>query len=352
MSVSPPAIGPRPRDELVTWSTAAEADVALERIPDYAEPSPDGFTVAIGGQDVFVRHTAGAQVTTDGRQAHAWFVHGLGGASSDWNRLAAALSGMATGLAMDLPGSGRSGPPARGDYSVTTEADLCAELIHRVSGRPVHLVANSRGGVVATFLAARHPELVTTLTLIAPAVPDLRLVGERGADAKMALVLLPGTLRLATRALAGMDPGQRASGLAAMCFGEPEALTDTDLAAAEREFAERNRAPWISEATVRSLRSLIRAQVRPGRWSFGAAARAVRVPTLVVWGTRDRLVDVRLARRTTHAFSDSRLLILSHTGHVEQMERPAATARAMAALWRTRQASGAPSASPTAAVAP
>jgi pimeloyl-ACP methyl ester carboxylesterase len=99
------------------------------------------------------------------------------------------------------------------------------------------------------------------------------------------------------------------------------------------------------------LRSLIRAQLRVGRWSFAAAARSVRVPVLVVWGTRDRLVDVRLARRTADAFADARLLVLARTGHVAQMERPATTARAMIGLWQGAGRSGAPSPRDATAVA-
>jgi len=328
MSTLSVSFGPKPRDELAAWSDAPLSESAPAPFPGYDAPSPDGEVHLVGGTGVFVRRTPGPA----GGPA-AWYVHGLEGASGNWDRLAAALSHVSDGYAPDLPGSGRSDPPPRGRFSITGEADLMARLIERVSGGPVHLVGNSRGGVVATFLAARRPELVRTLTLISPAVPDLRLVGERGADPKLGLVMLPGMARYAERQLESISPAVRARGIAAACFGEPEVLTAPDLAAAEQEFARRAALPWTHPSTVQSLRSLIRAQLRPGRWSFAAAARAVRIPVLVVWGTRDRLVDVRLAPRTVRAFPDARLLVLPRTGHVAQMERPAETARAMMALW-------------------
>jgi pimeloyl-ACP methyl ester carboxylesterase len=323
-----PGVGPRPRDELAQWSDAPAADIALAPVPGFTEPSPPGRVHLVGGRGVFVRRTAGPSGGPE-----AWYIHGLAGASGNWDRLAAALSGLATGWAPDLPGSGRSDPPPGGRYPLVGEADLVAALIRTLSPGPVHLAGNSRGGVVATYLAARHPDLVRSLTLISPAVPDLRLVGERGADARLALLMLPGTTAAAERRLAALTPLERARGMAAVCFGEPEALSDADLAAAEQEIAWRSDLPWVHRATIDSLRSLIRAQLMPGRWSFAAAARQVRVPVLVVWGTRDRLVDVRLARRTADAFADSRLLVLPRTGHVAQMERPVETARAVAALW-------------------
>jgi hypothetical protein len=59
---------------------------------------------------------------------------------------------------------------------------------------------------------------------------------------------------------------------------------------------------------------------------------------LVIWGTRDRLVDVRLARPTAEAFSQASLLVLEGCGHVPQMEDPWSAARAMIALWRSAPA--------------
>ena len=220
------------------------------------------------------------------------------------------------------------------------EADLVATLIRRLSPGPVHLAGNSRGGMVATFLAARHPDLVRTLTLVSPAVPDLRPTHDRGADPRLALVMLPGVPGKVEHRLAGISPRDRARGLAYLCFGEPDKLSDRDLDLAEAEFQARAVLPWTNGALLASLRALIRAQLRPAPWSFGASARRVRVPTLIVWGTRDRLVDVRLARRTAAAFPHARLLVLAGSGHVSQMERPIETARAMVALWAS--SSGAP----------
>lgn len=295
---------------------------------------------------MWVRVTQGPSTGPD-----AWFIHGLDGSGNNWDRLAAGLRGHTTSLAPDLPGSGQSGPPTDHDYAITTEADLVAALIRR-RGRPVHLAGNSRGGIVATALAARHPELVRTLTLISPAVPDLRLWGERGADPRLALVLAPGAVEPLAHRLAAIGAAERAAGLVQMCFGEPGQLTRADLAAAAAEFDLRARLPWGAGATVRSLRSLIRYYLRPGRWSFWAQAGRIQAPVLVVWGARDRLVDVRLARRTVRAFPHAELLVLERTGHVAQMERPTTVASAMLALWAREPMAAAAAAATGAPAAP
>jgi pimeloyl-ACP methyl ester carboxylesterase len=61
-------------------------------------------------------------------------------------------------------------------------------------------------------------------------------------------------------------------------------------------------------------------------------AARVRVPTLVVWGDRDRLVAPRLAVRTTRVVG-GRLLMLPGVGHVSQIEAPEAVAAGVAGLW-------------------
>jgi pimeloyl-ACP methyl ester carboxylesterase len=327
VNLHPRRFGPQPRDYLAGQTTARLAGGVLPEAPAFSAPFAPGRTVSVAGHDVFVRTTSGPADATA-----TWFIHGLEGSSRNWSRLAAVLAGRSVGHAPDLPGSGMSPPPRR-RYSIAADARLVARLIESAGEGAVHLVGNSRGGVVATVLAAEFPQLVRTLTLISPAVPDFRVFGERGANVQLALVMLPGATGPVRRLLESVTPEDRARGLALTCFGEPEALSLEDLAAAAADSAERRSFPWATDDVVRSLRSLIRAQLRPGRWSLATAARTVTQPTLVVWGTRDRLVDCRLAQRTAAAFADSRLLMLARTGHVAQMERPVEVARAMRALW-------------------
>jgi len=64
----------------------------------------------------------------------------------------------------------------------------------------------------------------------------------------------------------------------------------------------------------------------PARSTWKAAAE-VRAPTLLLYGGRDKLVDVRAARRAARVFRDARVVVLPRSGHVAQMEHPAAVAR-------------------------
>ena len=164
---------------------------------------PDNFKRDLGPRQV---RRADLDIIAVGDQKDLVDIHGLAGSSTNWTRLAAALSPAATGYSVDLPGHGRSDPPPRGHYSLRADAELIAAVIEQVSGAPVHLVGNSFGGIIATLLAAARPELVRTLTVISPAVPDLRLTGDRGADPRLGLLLVPGTAGLAYRRLATISP--------------------------------------------------------------------------------------------------------------------------------------------------
>ncbi|MGS0684201.1 alpha/beta fold hydrolase [Nakamurella sp. GG22] len=323
-----PAQGPAVRDELAAWSTVRPPDRPLGTVPPLSTPPPEGWTELIDGRGVFIRRQQGPPDATP-----VWFVHGLAGASTDWTRLSGALSVLATGYSLDLPGSGRSDPPPQGRYSPQADADITAAAIDQVTGGPIHLVGNSYGGVVATLLAARRPDLVRTLTVISPAVPDLRLTRDRGADARLGLLLLPGAARVAVDQLSSIEPMERARGLGGVCFGRPESIIETDYQALALEHSWRAALPWTHAATVATLRGLMAGYLRRGSLSFTATAAQILAPTLVVWGTRDRLVDVRLSRRAAAAYPRAELLVIAGCGHVAQLEEPLATALGIAELW-------------------
>lgn len=264
----------------------------------------------------------------------AVYVHGLAGNSTNFDSIGAVLATYARGYAIDLPGFGRSDPPPGERYSLDDDADVVAQVIRRLSPqRAVHLVGNSLGGMVCLLVASRHPDLIASLTLISPAVPDLRLTTDRGADPRLAVLLAPGTTGAAVRRLSGIDALRRAQGMAALCYGDPSLLTGADVMAAAVELRWRFPLRWVHTSTIESMRGLMRSYLRIGPRSFGAVTSTVVAPSLVIWGTKDRLVDCSLAPATAAALPQSRLLVLAGCGHVPQMERPDTTARAVLALW-------------------
>ena len=238
-------------------------------------------------------------------------MHGLGGASTNWTDLAALLAVRVEGWAIDLPGFGRSQPPPRGRYSVRGHVQTVIEVLEQVvatpgaaADRPVHLLGNSLGGLVSVLVAARRPDLVASLTLISPAMPVYRVPA--AFSRALLLLLLPGIPSLAERRMAGIEPEEHVRAMVGMCFGDPANVPPERVEQAIAEMRERAEQPWADRALTRSMRGLITSYLRVGGRNAWRLARSLRPPTLVLWGSRDRLVDPRLAPRLAAAIPDAR----------------------------------------------
>ncbi|OLR90155.1 alpha/beta fold hydrolase [Actinokineospora bangkokensis] len=294
---------------------------------DPSLPAWPGEDVESAGITLHVRRTPGEGPTT------AVYVHGLGGAAANWTDLAAQLAGYAPGIAVDLPGFGRSAPPEGYPYTIQAHADALADWLRGLDLGPVHLLANSMGGTITAHLAARHPDLVRTLTLISPAVPDLRPDPRRLSDPRMALALLPVVGTRARRELARTTPRQRVMQMLDLCFADPAGVSQERVEETAAEYAERAKLAWANPALAQSTLGLIRSWLAPGTRSMWRVLPRITAPSLVIWGTEDKLVSVRKAPRTARLLGRARLLVLPRTGHVAMMERPATVARAVLGLW-------------------
>jgi pimeloyl-ACP methyl ester carboxylesterase len=305
------------------------ARLASDELPplDLTIPPWPAREIQLRSASIVVRDTPSSAADAE----PALYVHGLGGSSTNWTDLAAQLRPWLSGAAIDLPGFGGSAPSRNGGYSLGTHADAVVAYLEQSGRGPVHLLGNSMGGAVAIVAASARPDLVRTLTLISPAVPDLR--PQRAVrDPYLGLAALPGVGAVALRRLERFGPERRALGVIELCFGDPSVVPPNRLAEAVAEVERRMSMAWSTDAFVRSLRGLIAAYFVPGARSLWARLATIRVPSLVVWGDRDRLVDVALAPRVARTLPYGRLLVLPGVGHVAQMEQPVTTARAVLGL--------------------
>ncbi|MFH9661919.1 alpha/beta fold hydrolase [Streptomyces sp. NPDC017248] len=256
----------------------------------------------------------------------ALYVHGLGGSSQNWSLLMAELDGVVDSEAVDLPGFGDSPPPDDGDYSVTGHARAVIRYLDAAGRGPVHLFGNSLGGAVATRVAAVRPDLVRTLTLVSPALPELRI--QRSA-VPTGLLGVPGIAALFTRITKEWTAEQRVRGVMALCYGDPGRVSQEAFRQAVDELERRLRLPYFWDAMARSARGIVDAYTLGGQHGLWRQAERVLAPTLLVYGGRDQLIGFRMARKAARAFRDSRLLSLPDAGHVAMMEYPDVVADAV-----------------------
>lgn len=102
-------------------------------------------------------------------------LHGLGGSGRYWAGIAPLLAETRTLIAPDLAGFGRSDKP-RLDYTRDFHVGSITGLLKALSteGR-VDIVGHSMGGILAALVAARQPERVASLALVASPFPRVQM---------------------------------------------------------------------------------------------------------------------------------------------------------------------------------
>jgi pimeloyl-ACP methyl ester carboxylesterase len=190
----------------------------------------------------------------------------------------------------------------------------------------VHVFGNSLGGAVAALVAASRPDLVRSLTLIAPALPNFR---PSATAVRIPILLVPGVREVILRRLAATPAEERVRLAVAATYANPDLVHPQRLRDAAAEIRRRAELPYAEEALVRSTRGLIASYASAGTRNLWQVARRVVSPTLLIFGTHDKLVDFRLAARASRTFRNSRLVVLPDVGHVAQMERPSVVGAAV-----------------------
>lgn len=242
-------------------------------------------------------------------------LHGLGGAASNWVDVAPLLVDRFRVVALDLPGhaGSRALPPEAG---LTGFADAVATALEGLEARPALVVGHSFGGQVAVWLAARRPDLVRGLLLVAASG-----IGTRTRRARVSVAV--STLLRPGRLVAPLGPRFSRRGWFRSAVLRPFFVADG------RAVSERAARGFLAELSAHTdTRAAARAMVAD---DVRQAFPSVRCPGLVLWGARDRQLSL------DDAFAFSRglgapLRIVADCGHLLIGERPDAVADAVAAL--------------------
>ncbi len=105
--------------------------------------------------------------TLGGEGPDCVMIHGFGSDSLSWAANIPALLPVARIHAVDLPAHGEC-ESVFIEKSLSANADIFVDCMRKVGISSAHFVGHSLGGAVALAVAARHPEAVKSLALIAP----------------------------------------------------------------------------------------------------------------------------------------------------------------------------------------
>ena len=190
-----------------------------------------------------------------------------------------------------------TGDTSSASYTLTDMAADAVGLLDSLGLTSAHLVGISMGGMIAQIVAIEHPERVRTLTSIMSTTGDPS-VGGATQEALGALLAPPATSR---------EEAQERAVAAYSVIGSPGYPLDEE-ALRERAGLSYDRA-HDPAGVGRQLLAILASPDRTPRLG------EVRVPTLVIHGAQDTLVDVSGGRATAAAIPDAELAVLEGMGH-------------------------------------
>ncbi len=259
-------------------------------------------------------------------------VHGTSASLHTWEGWAKALRGQRRVISFDLPGFGLTGPFAGRysgrEYTAKEMANFALDVLDALQVKRFVIAGNSLGGEVAWRVAAAQPQRVERLVLIDSGgyafEPESIPLGWR-------LAQLPGFSKLLEHLL---PRPLIVSGLVDV-YGDPLRIND---ALVDRYF----------ELTLRegNRRALVE-RLRHFKFTPNEALIAtLKLPTLILWGRRDRIIPLAIAERFKADIAGSQLVVFDALGHVPHEEDPEATVLPVKAFLASASASASAASSP------
>lgn len=282
-------------------------------------PAGRSFTLNADGVEIHADEWLPAAPIADA--APVLLVHGLGANTLSWEPIGQPLADAlgTTVTAIDLIGFGRTRVPER-TASIATNRQLVTAVLEALG--PSTVIGNSMGGSISIGVAARRPDLVSSLVLVDPAVPH----------PSPGVVDLLRYTRFAPVMISSL--GGRVVRARARLLG-PERVVDTSLAWSLHDptrldpdlrrrlialAAERYHYPEATNGYAEAARSLLLYLARGVLADL--ADGATGPPTLLVHGEHDRLVSLHAARDASARNPHVDLHVLDGVGHAPQLEDP------------------------------
>jgi pimeloyl-ACP methyl ester carboxylesterase len=238
-------------------------------------------------------------------------LHGAGDNSLDWRWVMPTLATAHRVYAPDLPGSPDSARPVA-DYSPVFFERFVTAFVDALGIEQATFVGNSLGGLVALRVALSAPARVGALVLvdsaglgraINPAFTSVNVFGP--FEATIPFWRTP------------VGAYQRAWGRTALLFAHPPGSVLREWLAEQCRLALW---PGYLEAHVTALRALV--DPFGQREVLVTRLASLKIPTLVVWGERDRVFPEAQAKNAVTRLRDGSLALIPDCGHMPHVECP------------------------------
>lgn len=239
-----------------------------------------------------------------GRGEPLVLVHGFGADGYSWVRIAGHLRRRFRLIAPDLPGFGESGRPADLAYSFQAQTERLHAFVRALGLTRVHIGGNSMGGAITALYGAMYPDAAMSRWVLNAGGVD----GSKDSE---------------------MAAHYRQTGEALLVVHSPK-----DLDRVLRFVA--HKPPWLPRSVRRTLGARGTADRALHTRIFeelvssepiNAAMARSEVPTLIVWGDEDRVLDPSGGPILRDATPGAQLIALPGIGHVPMLEAPRRVAK-------------------------
>ena len=234
-------------------------------------------------------------------------IHGTSSSLRTWDGVTAQLKSQYRIIRFDLPGFGLTGPNPNRDYSTSYYNQVIDSLLTALHVSRVIIVGNSLGGSIATQYAIYQPAKVRGLVLVDAAglPPAKKTTGAIGFK----LAQMPVINRLLTI----ITPRELVKKSLQDAYGDIGKVTDSLTT------------QYFDMLTREGNRQALIDRMRQG-WQVTDSnfLTKVEAPTLIVWGSKDRLIPVENAELFQQKIKNSQVHIWDNLGHVPMEEDPVA----------------------------
>lgn len=239
-------------------------------------------------------------------------LHGFGSSKENWAFVASKFAHCRI-VIPDLPGFGCSDFHFGADYSLAAQAERLADFLEQQDIKKCHVVGSSMGGAIAALLAVNQPEKIASLTLMnAAGVPAER-------SSLLESSLLDGVNPLA--------PGSRkdATMVFAICLYKGHRALAAFLS-------------WVLAGEMshrKPVNDYLFSLLIVSQQHVFNNLKNVSIPTLILWGSEDRVLDVSCVGAFRQQIPHARSRILANIGHLPMLESPGLTAKILKEFWQS-----------------
>lgn len=277
---------------------AASGCVTMRPYAEAVSDLPAGRLLEVDGQRISVERV--------GQGEPLVLLHGFGESTLSFAPVLPELAKQFAVVAIDLNGFGfTERPKDPASYTLAGQERLVLAVLDRLHLDRVRLAGHSYGGGLALYLASRHPERIERLLLIDNTLPIY-----------------------ASQRRKGLFRWRWIAGFAAHTFALSDSVIEKGLKAAYfddarvtpglvRDYAERLRIEGVTDAFF----GLVGPSQEP---PYRIDLAKVEIPTLVLWGAEDRLIEATAAEKTSRQLPDARFVVLPACGHTPMEECPEA----------------------------